>query len=331
MPLSPQQREFRRHGITGSQIAVIAGQSPWGSPIDVWREKVEGDQPSQAEDLSDAMLKGILFERPVIEFYVTKLGRTVADVGTLRHSKHRLVIATPDGVSMPSDDTERPVDGEGAMVFDPAKDVALEVKCPSWRTGKHWGEEGTADIAPYYLPQVTWEMAVTGLTMTHVVALLGDNIKVFNVPWDQKYFDSLLAVAQDFWDRHVLTGVPPPPDGSAAYAEHLAHQFPHHGDELSEDVPGEVMAAIAHASAAEASIKEATARLDCAKNTIRQAIGDKKGFKGDFGRVTWTKNRDGQKTNWAAVALEMGAPEDVVATHTKPTVGARVLRFSWQR
>ena len=39
MSLTPEQIEFRRRGITGTDISAIMGLNPWKSPLDIWNEK----------------------------------------------------------------------------------------------------------------------------------------------------------------------------------------------------------------------------------------------------------------------------------------------------
>lgn len=65
MPLSPEQHAIRRGGISGSEIAAVAGLNPWAGPIDVWRSKVEPMAPLD-EELNHNLLRGNLFEEPVI-------------------------------------------------------------------------------------------------------------------------------------------------------------------------------------------------------------------------------------------------------------------------
>ena len=141
MPLSPAQMAVRRKGITGSQIAVVAGLSPWGSPIDVWREKVEG-APGDLLAANEDVQRGVWLEEAVVKWYVHRVGRAVGQLGTVVHPDRPLVIATPDGVSMaadrdPSEGDERR--GTHATLRVMPEDIALEVKCPQLADGARLG------------------------------------------------------------------------------------------------------------------------------------------------------------------------------------------------
>ena len=102
----------------------------------------------------------------------------------------------------------------------------MRSSAPSWRTARAWGADGSDEIPRYYYPQVIWEMAVLGVRQAHVAAFMGDQMRIYNIPWSQDVFDALYEAAERFWARHVVPKVPPPPDASAAYADHLARMFP---------------------------------------------------------------------------------------------------------
>ncbi len=329
MPLTLQQRQLRCKGITGSQIAILAGLSPWGSPIEVWREKVDGPAHGAAEAPSPHMERGIFFEEACLRWYVHRTNRAVVPTTTIVHPRYPLVIATPDAVSLdPSQgDARQPADGRIQWA---ETDIVVEVKCPSWRTARSWGEEGSDQIPSYYYPQVIWEMAVTGLKNAHVVAYFGDQLRIYNVPWNQAIFDRLREVAEDFWHLNVVPGIPPKPDASAAYSQYLAEMYPKSSAELIKaDGDSIVTTAAAQAKDAEVQIRAHAQRLEEAKNTLKQAIGQARGLEGAFGRVTWVTNKESERTDWEAVARAAGASEDLIKSHTVKKAGPRVFRANW--
>lgn len=329
MPLTLKQRQIRSRGITGSQIAVIAGLSPWGSPVEVWREKVTQVSPGQTDVPGPHMERGIFFEDACLRWYVHRTGRAIVPTQTIIHPDHPLVIATPDAVSLdPEVPGDRPAGG-GRINWAPS-DIVVEVKCPSWRTARAWGEEGSDDIPRYYYPQVIWEMAVTGLKNAHVVAYFGDQLRIYNVPWNQAIFDRLREMAEEFWHTHVVPGVPPFPDSSKAYADYLTEAYPRVKEPLAKaDGDAQIAAAVAQAKDAEETIRTQMKRLEEAKNVLKMRIGHSRGLEGSFGRVTWANNKDSARIDWEAVAREAGAPEDLVEKHTTVKPGPRVFRANW--
>ncbi len=329
MPLTLQQRQLRCKGITGSQIAILAGLSPWGSAVEVWREKVEGPGHDSGPEVGPHMERGIFFEDACLRWYVHRTGRAAVPTKTIVHPEHPLVIATPDAVSLdPSVPGERPV-GDGRIQWSPG-DIVVEVKCPSWRTARAWGEEGSDEIPRYYYPQVIWEMAVTGLRHAHVVAYFGDQLRIYNVPWNQDIFDRLREVAEDFWHTHVVAGVPPFPDASQAYADHLAELYPQASAPLMKaDGDTQIAMAAAQAKDAEENIRAHARRLEEAKNILKMRIGSARGIEGGFGRITWSNNKDSERTDWEAVAKAAGATDELIRSHTINKPGPRVFRANW--
>ncbi len=331
MPLTEQQLHIRRGGVTGSQIAVLAGLCPWGSAIELYREKVAAPGEIEPKPLTEDMSRGIWFEEPCIRWYIHRTGRPVARTETIVHPDLPLVIATPDGVSMdPGQPTERQSEG-GRVQWRPG-DTIVEVKCPSWRTAKAWGAEGSDQIPRYYYPQVIWEMAVTGLKHAHVVAYFGDQLRIYNVPWDQGIFERLYEVAETFWTQHVLPRVPPPPDATTAYAEYLAELFPASVDDMVKMEPGDgaLFDVIASVRQCEETIRVHSKRLEEAKNILKSRIGINRGLEGNFGRITWAQNRESERVDWQAVAREAGASDEQIGRHTTTKPGPRVFRAHWR-
>lgn len=230
------------------------------------------------------------------------------------HPTVPLVIATPDGIST----------GEGTP------DLILEVKCPSWRTGHHWGEPGTDQVPEYYLPQLMWEMAVTGLKAAHMVAYLGEKPLIYDVPFDVELFEALVDVAQQFWNDHVATGLPPPVDASESYAAYLASRFPRGASPLLS-ATSEMTSWVEKLRRAR-EIKAAAEQEEAeAINHLKAAIGDHEGIEGAWGRITWRNNKDTLTTNWRQVAEACKPDETVVKAHTITKPGPRVFRPNFKK
>jgi putative phage-type endonuclease len=60
----------RRTGIGGSDIAAILGLSPWRTPLDVYRDKVDGAEQPETE----AMRWGRLLEDVIAREYAVRAG-----------------------------------------------------------------------------------------------------------------------------------------------------------------------------------------------------------------------------------------------------------------
>lgn len=309
MTLTKEQHELRRKGIGGSEIAAVAGLSEYMRPIDVWQSKmgIEHDNRNHHSD------RGKFLEDGIVEWYKRRTGSEVVKPGTLRHERYHIVIATPDGVA---DETR-----------------VLEVKCPSWRTSSHWGEPGTDQIPDYYLPQVIWEMAVTGLDSADVACFAGDDLHIYKVQWSQQLFEALLEMAHHFWETYVLTKTPPPPDASKSYADYLANAYPLavEPEFAITDGNDELEAAVSEWR----SIKEAEKRLADrkrdAENIIKSAIGSTAGLAGSWGRLRYTNVQGRVATDWRAVAVELGASQEQIEKHTSAGKGFRRMTPTWSK
>ncbi len=301
--------ELRSKGIGGSEIAAVAGISPWAGAVDVWQKKMGlHKEPDNVN-----MERGRFLEAALREWYADQEGRIVFPADTMRHKEHPIVIATPDGLSW-REDAGGP-------------DAVLEVKAPQ-RTQHHWGTPGTDEIPKYYLPQVIWEMAVTGLDTAHVAAMVYGELRVYYVPWNPGLFTSLLEIAQDFWDNHILTETPPPPDASKGYSEFLKRQHPTSTDVI---LPATVEAdGLAHQlKDAEGLHKLSEERCEMLKNKMRGLIGDNAGIEGPWGRITWKRSKDGTKTNWKEVAERAGASQEDIDASSIVKSGSRRFLTNW--
>ena len=181
MTIDPQQR---RTGIGGSDVAGILGISPWATPLDVWRQKVLGDQA----DESEPMRWGSLLE-PIIR----------------REAELRIGESVTEGHLVVADDWRfGNIDGlVGA-------DAILE--CKTARDSSEWGQEGTDEIPDHYLTQVAWYLSVTARSLAHVAVLIGgSDFRLYRVGRDLRLEGAILERVERFWRDHVRTEVPPAP------------------------------------------------------------------------------------------------------------------------
>src|SRR5690606_22396623 len=133
-----------------------------------------------------------------------------------------------------------------------------------------------------------------------------------------------------FWHEHVLAQVPPAKGSEEAAREWLRKQYPRDIGDIRTAGPDEADALEALRQA-RIAFAEAAARNKAAEGQVKRLLGDDAGLSHpEIGRVTWKKNRDGSKTDWRAVAQALQPPADLVAKHTKPTTGARVLRCTFK-
>ncbi|MGI4850683.1 MAG: YqaJ viral recombinase family protein [Janthinobacterium lividum] len=315
MSLTAEQLAMRKTGIAASELASVCGLSPWGSAIEVWERKVG----VRDDDLSlnANIIRGTLFEAPVIAWYTLLSSRKVVPQTTLRHPKHPIMLATPDGVAFKDGDEPR----------------CLEIKCPGPFTLRHWGAEGSDEIPEYYVPQVQAQMAVTGLQTTDVVMFSGIEPKIYHVDYDDEFFQATREIAEKFFTDYVLTGTPPPPDTTAAYGDFLARHAPMRDAQSTVDLSGsdEAVRWMQQLKEAQKASKYAAACEEEAKNNLKALMGENASARVPGGRITWRNTKQVRRIQWPELAKSLSIPSDVIEKHVKMGDAPRPFKVMWDK
>lgn len=311
--LTDAQLAVRRTGVGASEIAAVCGLSKWRTPHQVWFSKI---YPEKArEEFGAAALRGNIKEPMLVEWYKATTGRTVTKSGdeqeTVRHPDHPIVLATPDGY----------VDEDGL----------IECKAPGKQTIMHWGQNGTDDIPEYYLPQGIWQMAATGRHWVDYAVDLGDELGVFRLNYKEDLFQSLLVIAEQFWADYVEKKVPPPPDHTDGCTETLLRLHPNQMQEPLGRPDDDTVVLMERYRQAGIAVKEAKREENLVKNLLKSRIGDHRGFE-DYGgnKVIWYQVKGRTKTDWEAIARELGADEERIQRHTSVGPSSRSMRGYWK-
>lgn len=190
-PLEPGSPEWLAN-ISASQIAAIAGVSPWETAHSLFWKK-RGDLP--AGEGNHATRTGHFWE-PVLRGWYADANprRDVSGPRSYQHPEHPWATASPDGI----------VD----------ESLCLEIKTA--RSFWAWGPEGSDDIPPNYTVQVQWQMWVTGAEATVMVAagpheVFDRTFREYEIWRDDALISDLVAAAEQFRLACELD-VPPDPD-----------------------------------------------------------------------------------------------------------------------
>lgn len=306
MPLTAEQHALRLSGIGASEIGgVVGADGAWDSGLTIWGRKV-GKLPPDNDTVSEHIELGNLLEPVIASLYARRTGFELIESGTLVHPKDPLRIATPD----------RLVKGRprGAQI-------------KKARSRAAWGEEGTDDIPENIICQVQWEMGVAELELEDVPVLFwGSRLVVFTVHRDEELIGMLTEQAHKWWRDYVVTGRPPTPDGSERCRETLQRLFPKVCGKVEYPMGADLERVLELARAYENARDEEKAaenRKSQIGNELRLLIGDKAGFQGMWGSVTWTPDAKG-KPSWKAIAEALNPPVDLIAKNT--SAPGRTLR-----
>ena len=172
--LSPLQQEQRRGRLTASRVSALMGDDA-EKILNLWRELV-GDPSYVEEDLSDvwAVQLGATTERLNLDWYEKRIGRPLSRRGdVVLHPSYPWAAATLDG-------------------FDDELNAPVECK----HTGGH---EPIPTLVERYMPQMTWQMLVTGTTRCAFSVIMGAREPIIEIiDLDQTYASELLARACAF-------------------------------------------------------------------------------------------------------------------------------------
>lgn len=297
---SPEWHEARRSLVTGTDIPVLLGISPWKCEADLADEKL-GVTAGQESTLR--MRIGSALEDLIADEYAAVTGRRVRRFRAMvRHPEYGWAAASPDAA----------VIGERRLV---------EFKRTSSRT--RFADGIPQDVGA----QVAWQLGCTGYPVADIAVLTDDSLTVHEQAADPALFADLVRVAADF-RRRLAEGGPFARSEERIRRDHPADD----GSEISAD------ADTAEAVRALLDLRAAIARHETTEKALKAAIearmGDAAVMTGPGFRVVWKRTKDREETDWKAVAAELIAdlPEPdraaVVGRHVTVRAGMRPLRVT---
>lgn len=194
--------QLRKTGIGGSDAGAVCGVNPYSSPMKVFHDKTMDEVE---EKNNEAIRIGHDLEDYVAKRFTEATGLKVRRSNYMYRSvEHPFMIA----------DIDRLVIGE---------DAGLECKTASAYNADKWKD---GDIPLHYILQCIHYMAVTGKRTWYIAAvILGREFTYRRLEWDDELVAGLIEAESDFWNRHIVPGVLPDPDGSKICDEVLNQYF----------------------------------------------------------------------------------------------------------
>lgn len=268
----------RATGIGGSDAAAILGLSRHGSPWSVWARLV-GLLPPTAE--TQRLAIGHALEGAIAQLFHAETGLYVAgEQMHVRHPEHEWLRGFVDG-----------------FVFDGPREFADIDAALGGFEAKTDGRFGWPDGVPAnYQAQAQHYMLVTGLPRWWFgVLFAGFRFQVFELEANEEDQALILSAAGSLWHNHVLTGTPPPVDGSEATSDALAAVYPEHvpGTEVELDGLAEMLV---ERGDLKDRAKDIGKRLDEIDNTIRERLGEAE--VGTFGGVPILTYRSSERAGY---------------------------------
>jgi len=241
----------RQKGIGGSDASAILGFNPWKSPFELYIEKTS-DTVQEIDN--EAIHWGNVLEDVVAEEFSRRTGKKVRRRNQIfKHQKHDWMIANID----------RDVVGER---------VLLECKTTNAFAADQW--EGD-QIPPAYMCQVQHYMAVLDYEKAYIAVLIGGQKYVWKeIERDDEFIELMIQHEKDFWENHVLAGVPPEIDGSKSASELLVKMYPEDNGETIMLPSDDAEMLIEAIESIKAEVKEKRDLQKSYENKLKLMIGE---------------------------------------------------------
>jgi len=203
--ITEQQRLERKKHIGASDVGAIFGLDPrpFKTAADVFASKVYEFEPGY-EKKNVAAERGNRHEAACVGYVADtlKVGiQTDSDALRFVCKEHPIFASNLDGYTI------NPFIFDGVATHD---QVIVEAKTTGM--ADEYGEPGTPDVPYRVLLQVYTQMLCTGWDKAIVVCLMGKHglsEELYYIERNQKIIDIIVDKCTQFWNGHVLTGIPP--------------------------------------------------------------------------------------------------------------------------
>lgn len=293
---APKLDPRRIEGISASEIAGVAGVSPYSSPWHVYMKKKGLLPPERGLDVGPKRW-GTKFEPEVLAAYIDvrqEAGpkmfgwRRPETIWSKRYPKN---CATPDLIEL--DEKKKPI-------------RVVEAKIVGDDEARGFGEAGTDDIPLQYLCQVQWSMDVTELPVADVATLYGRRWEfgIYPVSYDATIAGNLREAADEFRELYLYRDVSPPIPEGERVADWLQKRFGVAGQDWVEAASDDEKSAEAYFASSEL-IKQLEAVKEAAKHRLQYSTGEAQGVRSLDWYFSWKPNKPKEYVAWPELAGEL--------------------------
>ena len=264
-----QWHALRRSGIGGSDVAAILGLDRYRGPWHVYEAKHDR---GEVRDTAP-MQWGRRLEAVIAEAFTEESGLpTTTTPGTLAHLDRPWMLANVDRYVVSADGPVAP----------------LECKNRSEHQASDW--DGEVPDGPAL--QAHWYMAVGGWSHAWVAALIGGNRLAWHrLDRDEELITHLVDFCGAWWQRHVVEGYPPPPDGSMATTELLDHLWDARPGQVATVDTAQAISLRRRRALLKAWAKKLQTKINAVENEMKTLTGDAEIANTPGGKVwTWKQN-----------------------------------------
>lgn len=300
----------RMSGLGGSDVPAVVGEDPSRSPAAIFAEKTTGISLFRDTERTAA---GREFEPVVLNWfanggrqwpreggpYVLVKPPTVyrSDAPWMRASADAFGFYPEAVIDVLPNGTARWL-RESSPLLQRKPNFLVEVKTHGWFGSRGYvltdEDRPLVSVPPDKRIQCAWYMGLYQVDVTYLVCLVDTHLRrTFALRRDPDLESMLMTEADRFWRKHVLTGEPPPPDGTESYTDYLKQRFKKHSAELVDTTP-EVDLAAQALIAIKRDEKKLKKDRELAEQVIKARIGEAAGVKTSHGVLTWKWQRSGK-------------------------------------
>ena len=176
---------------SSTDIPALLGISRYRTAVDLWLDKVD-PKPPPAE--TPPMRRG-----KRLEPYVLEMIREEHGIDPLARNRRY----TDPGVPYFTAEVDAEAADADGVIYN------LELKSAFFGFS-NWGASGSDDVPLAYAAQVQWALGVTGRHRALLFALVGDDLRRYDVAYDEEIVVAMRTRAREFWERYVIPKVRPP-------------------------------------------------------------------------------------------------------------------------
>lgn len=293
--LTDKQKEAREASLGSSDAPIVAGVSPYKSPLELYYQ-LHGDLPRYTDEETQAQRIGSKLEPMIAELAAEDLGLKIRRTGTKRHAKYPFMVASLDF----------------EIINNPKGPGVLEIK--------NRGASKPFDTLPDDIHlQVVQQMAVTQREWGIVAVLFGfGNLKTYEVQRDRELEGYLIELEARFMAR-VQQSDPPDATWTPETVGLLKRLYPmDSGKTIALPEQHELNAA--GFLSAKAEMDAAEERKATYEGLLKNAVADATTGTLPGYTITWKSTKPGVKFDADAFKAEH---PDLWAQYQKPTPGYR--------
>jgi len=261
--------------ISGTELAAILGVNKFSSSLDVWLSK----RGELSIDDNPRMMQGRYFEDGILNMYSDYFKIPLEKADSFEFivvDDFPLLGATLDARWVNGD--RRPVDA----------------KNPLFR-GKdgEWGVSESSDFPIYYQFQLYVQMMATNTKLADLAVCFGrDWPEKYTIEYDQRVADAIKDKAEKWWNKHIIKGIQPEPDGSDSCTRYINGKFKKTHKNIFIPSTPETIELVSERKKFDKIAKDANFEKASIDNKLKSIIGN---YEGIEGLVTWKQNVKGNK------------------------------------